>query len=252
MVAWTETLSFWLFEFGHSEKIAFANWTVLIIKVKIDSNQMALTTTTRRIMYKTSQRRKKMLRIYKRLQVGFRPPPLGFFFSTARIDSSNTFARFVFLFAEHSTNVKALILLLSFFPSTVVTNFSEPWIRKSAFVPRKSDGKFELFWPQQLFIRRLQVKFKIALRAKTILRPKEAKKNYGKLLKITHSLFVWSLNSCKNLWTPCSRNLFSTCRYILQTLTDKNDRHMRREMSNFRIPFRHYVLVARLAGYWVT
>lgn len=70
------------------------------------------------------------------LHAGFRPLLPGFFLSTARIASSNTFTRFVFFFAEHSTKVNAPILFFSFFPSTVVTNFSEPWTRKSAFVPK--------------------------------------------------------------------------------------------------------------------
>lgn len=65
---------------------------------------------------------------------GFRPPP-GFFRSTARIASSKTVARFVFFFAEHSTKQWALIFDFSFLASAVVTNLSEFWTRKSAFVP---------------------------------------------------------------------------------------------------------------------
>jgi hypothetical protein len=68
------------------------------------------------------------------LQFDFLALP-GFFFSTARIASSNTFDKFVLFFAEHSTSVKALILFFNFLASIVVTNFSEFCTRKSDFVP---------------------------------------------------------------------------------------------------------------------
>lgn len=70
----------------------------------------------------------------------------GFFFSTALIASSKTKIKLFRFFAEHSTIEYALILLRSFFPSTTVTNLSEPCTLKSDLVPvRDSVKKRKMF-----------------------------------------------------------------------------------------------------------
>lgn len=135
--------------------------------------------------------------LYKILHAGFLPPPPGLFFSTARIASSNTDSKFVLFFAELSTNVKALILLLNFLPSAVVTNFSELSTRKSDFVPEVWRNRLAWMLMNLIFLKYFQlqrlnkvINGEIALRAQNIIKARK-KSGEVKQNRKLHNLAEW-------------------------------------------------------------
>lgn len=91
-----------------------------------------------------------------------------------------------------------MILFFSFFASTVVTNFSDPWTRKSSFVPGKkikNSINFRLIGNvSEKSQQRLQSDKKIALRAKIqqTLYPKSNKNSTKLVKKITFLSFSFN------------------------------------------------------------